>query len=222
MPSLQAYKLGRRATNYFLLGHSLPALLDLNSNTPLEYLRALIALLAEFETYQLLCGWDASGNVVKTGRMGGMFKGGIRSSKGRRSSTAIAPLDLSLETKSDLLGIAHKDANPHSPADMSSAINPTGHEFQFLLTPHIPFEPDFSTTLGTLCDTLLDVYGKLMDLVSGPEHCNPTLSEAFSKADKGIRKIMVANVAREFEETTRAGVKSEIAGLGKLTLGGLM
>ncbi|GIZ44213.1 hypothetical protein CKM354_000741700 [Cercospora kikuchii] len=222
MPSMHAYKLGRRATNYFLLGHSLPALLDLNSNTPLEYLRALSALLTEFETYQSLCGWDASGNVVKNSRMGGMFKSGIRGSKGRRSSTAIAPLDLSLETKPDLLGIAHKDANPHSPSDMSSTINPTGHEFQFLLTPHIPFEPDFSTTLGTLCDTLMDVYGKLMDLVSGPEHCNPTLIDAFSKADKAIRKIMVANVAREFEDTTRASVKSEIAGLGKLTLGGLM
>lgn len=157
--------------------------------------------------------------------MGGMFKSGIRSSKGRRSSTAITPSDLASDARqAELLGLPVRDypSNPSSPSDMSSPINPTGHEFHFLMTPHIPFEPDFSTTLGTLCDTLIDTYGKLMELVSGPEHCSPLVGEAFSKADKAIRKILVANVVREFEETTRAGMKGEMAGLGKLTLGGLM
>ncbi|KAI5360003.1 hypothetical protein Slin15195_G118650 [Septoria linicola] len=223
MPSMQAHKLGRRATNYFLLGYSLPALLDLNAANPLEYLRALSALLTEFETYQSLCGFDASGNIVKNSRMGGILKSGLRSTKGRRSSTAITPSDLSLDTRqAELLGIPSKDSNPQSPQDMSSPINPTGHEFSYLLTPHIPFEPDFSTTLGTLCDTLIDTYTRLMDLVAGPDQCSPIVGEAFGKADKAIRKILVANVVREFEDTTRVVMKGELAGLGKLTLGGLM
>jgi hypothetical protein len=37
-----------------------------------------------------------------------------------------------------------------------------------------------------------------------------------------VRKILVANVMREFEETTRNGIKGEVAGLGKLVMGGLM
>jgi flavin-binding protein dodecin len=227
MPSMHAQKLGRRATNYFLLGHSLPTLLDLNSNNPLEFLKALTNLLAEFETYQTLSGFDASGNAVSRGRMGQMFKSGMglggRSGKGRRSSTAILPTDLGTDTKT-----AEHHGGPHStnhhalsPHDTAS-INPTGHEFAFLLTPHISFEPDFNTTLGTLCDTLIDTYGKLMDLVSSPDSCTPAVGEAFSKADKAIRKILVANVVREFEDTTRAGIKAEMAGVGKLALGGLM
>jgi hypothetical protein len=90
------------------------------------------------------------------------------------------------------------------------------------LTPHLPFEPDFQTTLGTLCDTLIDTYAKLIELITGPESCTPSVGVEFGKADKAIRKILVANVVREFEDSTKAGVKGEVAGLGKLVLGGLM
>ena len=90
------------------------------------------------------------------------------------------------------------------------------------MTPHLPFDPDFSTTYATLCDTLIDTYAKLTDLVSTPDACVPGVGEAFAKADKAIRKILVANVVREFEDSTRASVKSEVAGLGRLVLGGLM
>lgn len=229
IPSMQPHKLGRRATNYFLLGYSLPAVLDMNSGSPLEYLKALSALLTEFEEYQYLSGFDASGNVVSKGRMGQMFKSGMgfgsRGTKGRRSSTAIVPDNLSIDARqAEHLGIANsgKNSETSSALDMTSLINPTGHEFAYLLTPHIPFEPDFNTTLGTLCDTLIDVYAKLMEIIGGPENCSSAVGEAFSKADKAIRKILVANVVREFEETTRTGVKGEMAGLGKLTLGGLV
>ncbi|KAF7194551.1 hypothetical protein HII31_04057 [Pseudocercospora fuligena] len=229
IPSMQQHKLGRRATNYFLLGYSLPAVLDMNSGTPLEYLKALSALLTEFEEYQNLSGFDASGNVVSKGRMGSMFKSGMgfggRGAKGRRSSTAIVPDNLSIDTRqAELLGIPNsgRGSDIGSPQDMSSPINPSGHEFAYLLTPHIPFEPDFNTTLGTLCDILVDVYAKLMEIIGGPDNCTAAVGDAFGKADKAIRKILVANVVREFEDNTRAGVKGEIAGLGKLTLGGLM
>lgn len=226
MPSLYPHKLGRRATNYFILGYSLPALLDMNSSNPLEYLKALSSLLAEFETYQTLSGYDASGNSVSRGRVGQMFKSGMglsRNTKGRRSSTSTDTLSLD-PRQADLLGmpIAGRIPEASSPQDTSSPVNPTGHEFSYLLTPPLPFDPDFNTTLGTLCDTLIDTYAKLMDLVSSPEICSPTVGTEFAKADKAIRKIIVANVVREFEDTTRAGVKGEVAGLGKLVLGGLM
>lgn len=241
IPSLYPHKLGRRATNYFILGYSLPALLDMNAGTPLEYLKALSSLLSEFETYQNLSGFDASGNTLSKGRMGSMFKSsmglGHRGAKGRRSSTvtsesALAGLD---GRQADLLGIPSSASSRQSsfsqnmggsgmdsPQDMTSPINPTNHEFSFLLTPHIPFEPDFQTTLGTLCDTLIDTYAKLTELIAGPDSCTPIVGAEFAKADKAIRKILVANVVREFEDSTRAGVKGEVAGLGKLVLGGLM
>ena len=89
VPSMHPSKLGRRATNYFVLGYSLPALLDLNSGSPLEYLRALSSLLQEFETYQNLMGMDSSGNSLSKGRVQQMFKLGARNaqSKGRRTSS---------------------------------------------------------------------------------------------------------------------------------------
>lgn len=229
MPSMQAHKLGRRANNYFILGLSLPALLDMNSNNALEYVKALSSLLQEFETYQNLSGYDTSGNSFSRGRVGQMFKSGIglgsRGTKGRRSSTSVDTMAGALDPRqADLLGMPSQGRSPSdatSPHD-TSPINPTGHEFSFILTPHLPFEPDFGTTFATLCDTLIDVYAKLMDLVSSPDTCSPSVGSEFAKADKAIRKILVANVVREFEDTTRASVKSEMAGLGKLTLGGLM
>lgn len=239
IPSLYPHKLGRRATNYFILGYSLPALLDMNASSPMEYLKALSSLLSEFETYQNLSGFDASGNTLSKGRMGSMFKSsmglGHRGAKGRRSSTVTSDSGSSAvdSRQADLLGIPSSASSRQSsfsyssisgmdsPQDMTSPINPTNHEFSFLLTPHIPFEPDFQTTLGTLCDTLIDTYAKLIDLITGPESCTPTVGAEFNKADKAIRKILVANVVREFEDSTKAGVKGEIAGLGKLALGGL-
>lgn len=77
-------------------------------------------------------------------------------------------------------------------------------------------------TFATLCDTMIDTYNNLLNLISTPDMCSPTVGEAFAKADKSVRKILVANVMREFEESTRNGVKGEVAGLGKLVMGGLM
>lgn len=227
MSSMQPHKLSRRATSYFILGYSLPAVLDMNSGSPLEYLKALSALLQEFETYQTLSGYDSSGSSLSRGRMAGMLKNGInlggRTGRSRRSSTAAESIVLDTSRGSDLLGIprsAGSDAS--SPHDLTSPVIPTGLEFTHLMTPHLPFEPDFSTTFATLCDTLFYTYGKLTDLISGPDACGPGVGEAFAKADKSIRKILVSNVIREFEESTRAGVRAEVAGLGKVVLGGLM
>ncbi|KAI7346383.1 hypothetical protein KC320_g7907 [Hortaea werneckii] len=226
IPSLQNHKLGRRATAYLVLGYSLPALLDMNSGTPMEYLKALFSLLQEFETYQSLSGFDASsGSSLSRARVGQMFKSGMglgsRSGMrtGRRSSAATDSIAIDT-SKANLLGIPPSGSvDAGSPIDVPS---PVGHEFQYLLTPHLPFEPDFSTTFATLCDTLIDTYGTLLSLISTPELCTPAVGEAFSKADKLVRKILVSNVMREFEENARQGAKAEVAGLGKLVLSPLI
>jgi hypothetical protein len=221
----------------------------MNSSSPLEYLKALSALLHEFETYQNLSGYDASGNTLSKTRMGAMFKssmglGNRSGNKARRSSTVsqFAPPTPSLDNlesrQAELLGIpsasrqtsfgsstspgGNEATSPPPLADLSSPINPTNHEFAFLLTPHLPYEPDFATTFGTLCDTLIDTYAKLLELITGPEVVGAQVSMEFGKADKAIRKVLVANAVRELEESTRSGIKGEVAGLGKVVLGGLM
>ena len=225
IPSMHPLKLGRRANNYILLGYSLPALLDLNSGSPLEYLRALSALLQEFETYQTLSGIDSSGNSISKGRVGQMFKSGMglgnRAGKGRRASTATDSISITTPSP-DYLSLPKSGTDATSPQEAPSPINAIGHDFQHLVTPHLPFDADFGTTYATLCDTLIDTYGKLMDLVNSPDVCGPGVGEAFAKADKAIRKILVSNVMREFEESTRANVRGEVAGLGKLVFGGLV
>jgi len=91
-----------------------------------------------------------------------------------------------------------------------------------LLTPSLPFDPDFYETFATLCDVLIDCYTKLMSLVSSPKDCNPVVAEMFTKADARVRKIIVQGVVKEFEDSSRGGVKSEVAGVGRVVLGGLM
>ena len=225
LPSLNTHKLGRRATSYLLLGYSLPALLDLNSGSPLEYLKALSTLLSEFETYQSLSGFDSAGSSLSRSRAAQMFKTSIglskAAAKGRRASATAENIAMH---SADAANASLLTAPPSSISEEnSSPISPAGgHEFQHLLTPHLPFDPDFPTTFATLCDTLIDTYANLLQLVSGPEVCGTGVAEAFAKADKAVRKILVANVMREFEDSTRAGVKGEVAGLGRLVLGGLM
>lgn len=69
---------------------------------------------------------------------------------------------------------------------------------------------------------LIDCYQKLLELVRGPRECNASVAELFQKADGRVRKIIVGGVSREFEEQTRGGIKTEMAGIGKVVLGGLM
>ena len=97
-----------------------------------------------------------------------------------------------------------------------------GEEYIHLLTPSLPFDPDFYETFATLCDVLIDCYTRLMSLVSSPRECSPVVAEMFTKADAKVRKIIVQGVVKEFEESSRSGVKSEVAGVGKVVLGGLI
>lgn len=111
-----------------------------------------------------------------------------------------------------------------------------GEEYSFLLTPGLPFECDYAETFGTVCDVLCDVYQHLETEItrvaekeresSGAEKDNgPSLGaivEMFGKVDAKIKKQVLVGLVREFEDASKQGIKSEIAGVGKLVLGGLV
>ncbi|KAF2202464.1 hypothetical protein GQ43DRAFT_413668 [Delitschia confertaspora ATCC 74209] len=224
LPSFTARNLARRATNYLLLGFSLPTVLDLNSNSPLDYLRALNALLLEFETYQSLHPPDGSHpSSLSRGRIPQMFRKTLPGGKARRSSSAT----------NDIPTLATQFSDPVSAiepplSDPSDLLNP-GEEYTLLMTPSLPFDPDFFSTFATLCDVLIDCYTKVMSLLSTPEAVvlagngvPGVVGDLFAKADARIRKIILGGVVKEFEEASRAGVRGEVAGVGKVVLGGLM
>lgn len=248
LPSLHLTRQSRRATSYLLLGYSLPALLDLNSSNPLEYLRALTALLTEFETYQSLLETSStaaynSSSSLSRAKMGAMFKtsmglGSRVGTRGRRASATpdgIASMHQQQQQQqqngtSDAVPASSTTAVDAASADAEAAapVNLENCNFTHLLTPHLPFDPDFTTTFMTLCEALMETYSNLLQLINGAEGevaastCSPAVGEAFNKADKLVRKLLVANVLKEFEEHTRIGVRSEVGGVGKLVLGGLM
>jgi hypothetical protein len=157
------------------------------------------------------------------------------STKGRRTSSATEiglPMQSSdpAELKS-LTGSIVSSASSFSAAGGSVSSFPSGaesvdllpgEEYIHLLTPSLPFDPDFYETFATLCDVLIDCYTRIVNLVSSPTVCTPTVGEAFGKADARLRKVIVAGVVREFEDSSRNGAKGELAGVGRVVLGGLM
>jgi hypothetical protein len=262
MPHFNPAKLGRRATNYLLLGISLPAVIDLNSNTPLEFLRVLNTLLAEFDAFQQI---HTENGVTATSltrtRIPQMFRRAAAPvSKGRRSSSAAgrdAAADIGIG--GGMYALEQVDSNTGGRA---AALAPSGgagggggsgggggggggeggmmppsgimafgasevdllpgEEYTYLLTPTLPFDPDFFETFATLCDVLIDTYTRLLSLVPTPRECSGAVAELFTKADSKIRKLFIQGAIREFEESGRAGVRSEVASVGKVVLSGLM
>ncbi|KAF2108229.1 hypothetical protein BDV96DRAFT_504966 [Lophiotrema nucula] len=232
LPSFTPRNLSRRATNYLLLGFSLPTILDLNSNSATDYLKALNALLLEFETYQTIHPPDGvTASSLSRGRVGNMFKRvgvtgggkGMGMSMGRRSSSAAN--DFPTLTKENSYGDS-ASAVDSPPTDDLLLPN---ESYTYLQTPSLPFDPDFFSTFATLCDVLIDCYTKILTLLSTPESVvsagngvPSTVGDLFSKADARVRKIILAGVVREFEESCRQGVRGEVGGVGKVILGGLM
>ena len=232
MPYFEARKLARRATNYLLLGLSLPSILDLNASNPLEYLRALNALLLEFESYQQIHSPDGpSSSSLSRGRIPQMFKRAAThaaGSKGRRASSATdIGLPMSSSDPGELKGMTNGTISTAAlPASSSFPISEQellpGEEYAHLLTPSLPFDPDYFETFATLCDVLIDCYTRIMGLLSSPATCVPGVGEVFAKADARLRKIMVQGIVKEFEDASRSGAKAEMAGINKVVLGGLV
>ena len=149
--------------------------------------------------------------------MGAMLKSGMRNVKGRRTSTVT---DSVMETAS----INSSSSNLSSLTDAMPLppISNVAHDFNYLQLPNLPFDPDFQCSLTTLADVLIDAYAGLLNLIPTPESCIPGTAEAFAKADKQLRKVLINSIANEFEANTRKEAKSEVGGLGKLVLSGLM
>src|SRR5438045_3341195 len=209
-------KLGRRATNYLLLGLSIPTMLDLNSSTPIDFLRTLNALLAEFETFQQIHPPDGStSSSLSRARLPQMFKRAtVSGAKGRRTSSA-ADIGLPMGTEQGDL----KSLNGGLSASATSSIASfqtadidllPGEEYTYLITPSLPFDPDFYEVFATLCDVLMDCYTRLMGLIPSPKECSPHIAEMFTKADARIRKIIVQGVVKEFEEIGRASCRERV------------
>lgn len=231
MPYFEPRKLSRRAVNFLLLGLSIPPILDVSS-TPSEYLRTLNALLIEFETFQQVHPPDGgSSSTLARARIPQMFKRAAHAgTKARRASSATEiGLPMQSSDPTDLKALvgnitpsATAAATVNSfPQTESSELLP-GEDYSYLLTPSLPFEPDFFETFATLCDVLIDCYIRLISLVSTPSVCTVSLGELFSKADAKLRKIMVAGVVREFEDASRNSARNEVFGVGRVVLGGLL
>ncbi len=227
MPFFEPKRLARRATNYLLLGLSLPNILDLNSANPQEYLRALLALLSEFESYQQVHPPEGgSASSLSRARLPSILKRATQaSSKGRRTSSATDiglpmntsdPADLKAMTNAASAG-STGSSFPTNEQDLLP-----GEEYTHLHTPSLPFDPDFFETFATLCDVLIDCYTKIMSLIPSPAMCTPGTGDIFAKADTKLRKVIVQGIVKEFEDASRAGTKAEFAGLGKVVFGGLM
>ncbi|KAK6950673.1 hypothetical protein Daesc_007198 [Daldinia eschscholtzii] len=224
MPYFDSRKLAYRATNYLLLGLSLPAVMDLNSGTPLEFLRSLNTLLAEFESYQQIHTENGvNTSSLSRARIPNMFRRGP-GGRGRRQSGAT-----DLYTDASNNGLASGSAVNSMPTNVinfglggeGNDLVP-GEEYTHLLTPNLPFDPDFFETFATLCDVLIDCYSRLMSLLPTPKDCTPIIAELFTKADAKVRKIIIQGVVKEFEDSSRTGLKQELASVGKVVLGGLI
>lgn len=257
MPYFDTRRLARRATNYLLLGLSLPIVVDLNSNTPMEFLRALNLLLTEFDSFQSLHPETGSGSSgLGRARIPNLnvFRRATPSAKARRSSSSntetlyetdagngaaangammtnggggssggsISSGGPSLSSGPNgggngLGGSASVVSFGQSEADLLP-----GEEYVHLLTPSLPFDPDFFETFATLCDVLIDAYTRLLSLLPTPRECNAAVAELFTKADARVRKIIVQGIVKEFEDSSRNGVRTEVATVGKIVLSGLM
>ncbi|EON62880.1 hypothetical protein W97_02105 [Coniosporium apollinis CBS 100218] len=257
LPTYTPRKLAKRATHYLHLGFSLPTVLDLNSASATEYLRALNALLLEYETYQSIHGADGQASSLSRGKVAGMFKRATHaaaSTKARRTSSAADAFhpqgssgeaaDASRPSTGSLGG---PGAGPASTTASFASALPSGEdellpgeEYSFLLTPSLPFEPDFFETFATLCDVLIDCYTRILQLLPTPEALaeegrraggggggiagggGGAVGDLFAKADARIRKTIVAGIVREFEGASREGIRVEVASVGKVVLGGLV
>ncbi|CAK7213281.1 hypothetical protein SBRCBS47491_001749 [Sporothrix bragantina] len=318
MSYFDSRRLARRATNYLLLGLSLPAVVDLNSTTVVELLRSLSALFHEFETFQQLHSETGSGGTAsslsRAARLPNMFRrapgskvrrtsssaasgsndfgssfdGGLNSSNGgavasggysgangpppssshgisnvgdsfggsaltlvnsestgsvngagsfsNNAAGSMAPPPLPGSAGGGVGGVGGLGSGGIGSSSMGGSVASTafatyydnntdllpGEEYTFLLTPSLPFDPDFFETFATLCDVLIDSYQRILSLMPMPRDCSPLVVELFGKTDARVRKLLVQGVVKEFEDHSRGGVKMEVANVGKVVLGGLM
>lgn len=143
--------------------------------------------------------------------------------KARRSSSAAGDFPMLTPSNSFTGELSSMESPPNDDVLLPN------ESYTHLQTPSLPFDPDFFSTFATLCDVLIDCYTKILSMLNTPESVSSAsagvpsvVGDLFNKADARVRKIILAGVVREFEESCRAGLKSEVGGVGKVVLGGLM
>jgi hypothetical protein len=104
----------------------------------------------------------------------------------------------------------------------NSVLLPNEGPYAHLLTPPLPFVPDFYSVFATLCDVLIDAYQRILHLVNNPSVCTAGVGDVFGKADARLRKVIVGGMIKEFESAARESGRREVLGLQKVVLGGLM
>ncbi|KAF3907288.1 hypothetical protein ABW20_dc0110485 [Dactylellina cionopaga] len=225
-------KLSKRAATFFVLGQSIPSVLDLATSNPIEYLKALNSLLAEFDSYQAT--HEGTSSSMSGKGMGRVKLWSTRNSgqKVRRGSSA---------AQGGIDGLYHFTAmdameknrtghfTHHNPLHIptgglasSSNDDANGEDFSYLVHSSLPFEPDYYETFATLCDVLIDAYSRVLTLINSPAACSVGVGDSFIKADAKIRKTVLSTVVREFEDASRTSIKSEVVSLAKNVLGSLI
>ena len=225
LPSFDPKRLARRATNFLVLGLSLPSVLDLNTSNPLDFLKALNALLVEYETYQQVHPADGTtASSLSRARIPSMFKRSTNIKTRRTSSAADIGLPIGGSDPSELksmVGSINPAASNNTSFSSSEDLLP-GEQYSYLVTPSLPFDPEFFEVFASLCDVLIDCYMRITNLISSADKCVPGVAEMFAKSDARLRKVIVAGIIKEFEDATRDNVKAEINSISRVALGGLL
>ncbi|EPS41599.1 hypothetical protein H072_4504 [Dactylellina haptotyla CBS 200.50] len=225
-------RLSKRAATFFVLGQSIPSVLDLVTSNPAEYLKALNSLLTEFDAYQATHDGNSSSSSGKA--MGRVKLWSTRNSgqKVRRGSSAaqggidglyhFTAMDALEKTRSGSFMHHNPLHIPLTGHNSSNNDDASGEDFSHLLHSSLPFEPDYYETFATLCDVLIDAYSRVLTLINSPAACSVGVGDSFIKADAKIRKTVLSTVIREFEDASRTSIKSEIVSLAKNVLGSLV
>ncbi|KAK9328990.1 hypothetical protein V1520DRAFT_344530 [Lipomyces starkeyi] len=105
----------------------------------------------------------------------------------------------------------------------SKSRNQSEVEHVYLKTPFIPFELDYSEVVIILCETLVQVYNKIIALVVEQDQHFPLPSaadEIFLKVDGLVRKIVVTPLMTAFESYCRTQTRSELEDLEAICASG--
>lgn len=220
LPYFESQKLARRATNFFMLGNSIPAVLDPNAENLVDYLRVMNALFVEFESFQAYHPPEGStSSALPRVRMGQVFRRVTSGpSKGGRRASDMGGFSSYISDSTDNLSLSTPP--PQLPGSERELL--PGEDYNYLLTPSLPFEPDYFETFITLCDVVTDCYKTMQGLVKSPATVEPGAAELFQKVDGRVRKLLIAGMVKDFEVASRQGARSEMAGVGKVVLSGLM
>ena len=141
------------------------------------------------------------------------------------TSTLVAPSPApSISATSSPFPSNYSSVPASSPHDShpNSILLPNEGPYTHLLTPPLPFAPDFFSVFATLCDVLIDAYQRILHMVSSPSVCTVAVGEVFGKADARLRKVIVGGVIKDFEGAARESARREVLGVQKVVLGGLM